>query len=417
MRAFLNALSALALLSGCPAPPCVAITRVDPSFAQSDENGWSYDSERTEVNVGVSFAGGCNSEEGPRPDSVQAEVLSPSNAVIPSEIVAADQGNPFSASATVRFMPSEGPGVYLVTVTFLPVGGRQAVTRLVLADRRAEPPTLDIAGGCSQVSVMRSGTVVCDGVARFPDGGTQEVFTSAAHMAAGSTLWSLDGYTLAAYQEMDGGFQLRRSTVAAEGGHLLVEEHRAFLAQQTRPLPRVQVVAAEGSSPVGTVSHLLPDNPGAMTVKGDTLFVANASSKPDTFGLTATGVCAFDVSGGISRLGCQEVPGEMIGAADGTFITHQANTLRAFSARQDGTLLLVDTLTLPPGMSPSPFETEPFTGGWAEVRNLGTGSLVVRMKGGALHAEQFSLSLFNARPDYSRANFPNSTKLWRNDPQ
>jgi hypothetical protein len=418
MRPLLSALSALVLLSGCPSPPCAATARTDPSFGLPEGNSWSYDSERAEVSVGVSFSGACDPEDGPRPESVQAEVLSPSNAVLPSEVVAADLGNPFTASAIVRFMPTEGPGTYLVTVTFLPVGGRQSVTRLIVADRRTEPPTLELPGNCSHVSVMRSGTVVCDGVARFPSGQTQDVCSGAAHMSAGSTLWSYDGSTLTAFQEQDGGFQARRTTSTMGGGHVLVDEHRAFLVERTSSFPRVHRVMVEDTVPATPASLVLPGNPGAMAVKGDILFVANVTSTPDDFGLTASSICAFDVSGSsLSQIGCQDVPGEMVGAADGTFVTNQGNTLRAFSTRPDGTLLLVDTLTLPPGMSPIPLHLELFTGNWAHVSNLGVGSLVVRMKGGALHPEQYSLALYGTLPEYSWAAFPSSTKLWRNDPQ
>jgi streptogramin lyase len=243
------------------------------------------------------------------------------------------------------------------------------------------------------------------------------VCSGAAHSAAGGTLWSYDGNAVTAFQEQDGGFTLRRAT-STTGGHVLVEEHRAFLAQWTGSTPRVHRVTLEDTFPANSASSILPASPGAMTLKGDVLFVANSDSTLDTFGFASTGICAFDVSGnGLSQVGCQAVPGDMVGAADGTFITNQGNTLRAFTGRQDGTLLLVDTLTLPPGMSPRMFALQPFTGNWAEVFNLDTGTLVVRMKGGALHPEQYSLSLYSAGPEYSWANFNNSTKLWRNDPQ
>lgn len=430
MRAVLLTSAALLLLA-CPSPPvCVGISSAGTGAMPRQET-WAYDSAPVEVpfEVGFSDVGCGSSQPGPRPDSVVAEVLGPSNARLPSEVVNASLGAAqVSATATVRFEPSEGPGTYLVTATFLPVGGRVSVTMLVIGDRRKEPPDVATFASCSEFSVMPSGVTVCDGVARWADGRTETLCAGAAHFNAENTLWCYDGDALAAFAEEGGTFRDRGRLTLGFGYHFLAEAQRVIAAQAYVSPPTLQRIDLLETGLQRGAPTLLSTAPGTLARDGDVLYVADSDpgTNPNT-GFAEHDVCAYDARGPVlSLLGCQGLAGRVLAAAGKVLLTESNGTVRAFAGSPLQKLLLTDTLAVPSDWTPLGEPEDIFSGNWLQLYRPVTGPSVVRVVNGALRMEQFPELINGARsrPDHTWGlgttsttnSMSNTVRLWKNDP-
>ena len=226
MRALALALSSL-LLSGCPAPPVCDVQPL-PSVPEQRPS-WVDDSGPALVILSA-LAGFDCAGEGPAAQSVTGQVLSPTNASIPVKVEPEFQpGMEKLAGARLVFTPSEGPGTYLVTATFLPVGGRPSVSKLVVDDRRKEP-SRGFPRVCSAVARLASGPWVCDGWLYREDGGTEQLFPEGwATTAVGETLWAHQGSELRAWRVGAEGVQPLGEFATGDVSRLLAQEERLVL--------------------------------------------------------------------------------------------------------------------------------------------------------------------------------------------
>jgi hypothetical protein len=387
MRALAPALTCL-LLSGCPSTPDCSVQPV--STVPEERTSWADDSGPTLVAFSAQANFAC-SGDGPGAESVTGQVLSPSNASIPVKVEPEfEPGTGRMAGARLIFTPTEGPGTYLVTATFLPVGGRPSQPKLVVDDRRKEPFKA-FPRACSAVARLPSGSWACDGVLYREDGGTEQLFPAGWNTTAvGNTLWAHQGNTLRAWQVDAGEVRPLGEYATGYAQRLLALEDQLVLfgAAGTQ-----RVSAADGG--LRLEGSLNVDAPGkVMSVREGRLYVADEQPFSDALtGAFAHQVCSWTLaSGNAPPDACTQLKGVVVGGWDGTFLTHapEANALRAWAPGPGGGLLLVDTLALPLDLSVLDAPDALFAGGWPQLTDSSGAALVAVVRGGKITVEHLS---------------------------
>jgi hypothetical protein len=388
MRAPALAPSLLLLLAGCPSPgPCVLGGAREAPPAQA---GWEDDSSPVTVVLSALQGFACTGE-GPVASSVKAEVLSPTNAVVPVTVKPELDGTGAVTAASLTFTPTDGPGVYLVTATFLPVGGRPSLQVLVVDDRRDGPHAL-LPRSCRTLAGLPSGAWVCDGVPLGAGAGATPLFSADWEVAAaGSTLWAHGGNTLKAWRELDGVLQPAGEFASGDIFRVLALEDRALLFSSNR----TQVVSfSDGGL---QLDGELPAVQGSseLSARDGRLFAPDPAVSADSAGNLVNRVCALPLAPGqASPDTCTELRGKVVGGWEGSYLTSETNvgtTLRAWAPTPDGRLLLTDTLLLPSDLTLLDPSDGLFSGHWPQVADLLTNAaLVAKVRGGSIVLERFS---------------------------
>jgi|GEM_PF-3227768 len=386
MRALALAVTCCLLLSGCPGPPLVcsvADARAEPPA----QEGWQDDSGPVSVLLPALMGFAC-SGEGPVASSATAEVLSPTNVSLPVTVEAQRDGIRATVAARVTFLPAEGPGLYLATATFLPVGGRPTSQILVVRDRR-EAPSTRLPRRCRTLAALPSGAWVCDGLLLGAGGADTRLFAPEWEVAAaGGTLWAHHGNTLMAWRELDGALQPLGEFATGYIFRALALEDRLVLFAPGR----VQVVTfpngglqLEAELSPSLVAH------AAVTAHAGRLYLPEPQPEMDNFGNQNHRVCTVALAPAqAAPETCTVLRGQVVGGWNGDYLTLEGVTLRAWAPTQDGKLLLTDTLLLPAGL----FTAEPadalFSGHWPQLPDPMGAALVTRVRGGRIAVEHFA---------------------------
>lgn len=278
-----------------------------------------------------SFAPSC-APDAVHTDSATAVVDDPANDEIPNQVTF-DAAGPLGPTATVIFTPAR-PGLFHVTVTFLPVGGRAQLDVFVAADSRDAGATVIPSGCAYAVLRLNGGTVVCDH--RVVSGGSAAPFTSdfpEILASNGEGLWTVNiSGAVKHFVESDGGLVPDAVSSAdqslGEFTRIVAPGAADLLAITDSKIFRVAPNDG-GVTTTELTTHLMrTSGPSAAFRKDPWLYVATEGDL--AFGEEEAQACAFDVSATPVTRSCVKVPGSPQAATrDGLWLWEEnTGTLR-----------------------------------------------------------------------------------------